>query len=36
MGSNMQRQGVPLMITESPIVGTQMEEKVARDSGLSS
>ena len=33
MGSNMQRQGVPLMITEAPIVGTQMEEKVARDSG---
>ena len=33
MGSNMQRQAVPLMITEAPIVGTQMEEKVARDSG---
>jgi len=33
MGSNMQRQGVPLMITEAPLVGTQMEEKVARDSG---
>ena len=33
MGSNMQRQAVPLMITEPPIVGTQMEEKVARDSG---
>ncbi|MGA2775067.1 MAG: DNA-directed RNA polymerase subunit beta [Candidatus Omnitrophota bacterium] len=33
MGSNMQRQGVPLMITETPLVGTQMEEKVARDSG---
>lgn len=33
MGSNMQRQGVPLMITEAPVVGTQMEEKVARDSG---
>jgi len=33
MGSNMQRQGVPLMITEPPLVGTQMEEKVARDSG---
>ena len=32
MGSNMQRQAVPLMITEPPIVGTQMEEKVARDS----
>jgi DNA-directed RNA polymerase subunit beta len=33
MGSNMQRQAVPLMITEPPIVGTQIEEKVARDSG---
>jgi len=33
MGSNMQRQGVPLMITEAPLVGTLMEEKVARDSG---
>lgn len=33
MGSNMQRQAVPLMITEAPIVGTQMESKVARDSG---
>jgi len=33
MGSNMQRQGVPLMITEPPLVGTLMEEKVARDSG---
>ncbi|MBU0504265.1 MAG: DNA-directed RNA polymerase subunit beta [Candidatus Omnitrophota bacterium] len=33
MGSNMQRQGVPLMINESPIVGTGMEEKVAYDSG---
>jgi len=33
MGSNMQRQAVPLMITEAPIVGTQMEAKVARDSG---
>ncbi|MBI4708448.1 MAG: DNA-directed RNA polymerase subunit beta [Candidatus Omnitrophica bacterium] len=33
MGSNMQRQAVPLMITESPLVGTNMEEKVARDSG---
>ena len=32
MGSNMQRQAVPLMIPEAPIVGTQMEEKVARDS----
>ncbi|MBN1913813.1 MAG: DNA-directed RNA polymerase subunit beta, partial [Candidatus Omnitrophica bacterium] len=33
MGSNMQRQAVPLMITEAPVVGTMMEEKVARDSG---
>lgn len=32
MGSNMQRQAVPLMIPEAPVVGTQMEEKVARDS----
>ncbi len=32
MGSNMQRQGVPLLISESPYVGTGMEEKVARDS----
>ncbi len=32
MGSNMQRQGVPLIVTESPIVGTGMESKVARDS----
>ena len=33
MGSNMQRQAVPLMITESPLVGTDMEGKVAQDSG---
>jgi DNA-directed RNA polymerase subunit beta len=33
MGSNMQRQAVPLMITEAPLIGTQMEAKVARDSG---
>ena len=33
MGSNMQRQAVPLMNPESPIVGTGMEGKVARDSG---
>ncbi len=32
MGSNMQRQAVPLLRTESPYVGTGMEEKVARDS----
>jgi DNA-directed RNA polymerase subunit beta len=34
MGSNMQRQAVPLMVTEVPFVGTGMEEKVARDSGV--
>ncbi|MGH2571155.1 MAG: DNA-directed RNA polymerase subunit beta, partial [bacterium] len=33
MGSNMQRQSVPLLRTESPLVGTGLEEKVARDSG---
>ena len=33
MGSNMQRQAVPLMVTEAPLVGTGMEECVARDSG---
>jgi len=32
MGSNMQRQGVPLLRTDSPLVGTGMEAKVARDS----
>jgi len=32
MGSNMQRQGVPLLVSESPYVGTGMEGKVARDS----
>lgn len=34
MGSNMQRQAVPLMISEAPLIGTNMEEKVARDSGI--
>ena len=34
MGSNMQRQGVPLLYTESPIVGTGVERKVAIDSGV--
>ncbi len=34
MGSNMQRQAVPLMITETPIVGTGIEHKAARDSGV--
>ena len=33
MGSNMQRQAVPLMRAEAPLVGTGMEEIVARDSG---
>lgn len=32
MGANMQRQGVPLLVSESPYVGTGMEGKVARDS----
>ncbi len=34
MGSNMQRQAVPLLVTEAPIVGTGMEHKAARDSGV--
>ncbi len=34
MGSNMQRQAVPLITTEPPLVGTGMEEKVAKDSGV--
>jgi len=34
MGSNMQRQAVPLLTTESPIVGTGMEYKTALDSGV--
>ncbi len=34
MGSNMQRQAVPLLQTEAPLVGTGMEETVARDSGV--
>ena len=33
MGSNMQRQAVPLVITEAPFVGTGMESNVAKDSG---
>jgi DNA-directed RNA polymerase subunit beta len=33
MGSNMQRQAVPLLRPEAPLVGTGMEEVVARDSG---
>ena len=34
MGSNMQRQSVPLLITERPVVGTGMERRVAKDSGM--
>jgi len=34
MGSNMQRQGVPLVNPQAPLVGTGMEKYVARDSGL--
>ena len=34
MGSNMQRQAVPLMLTEAPVVGTGMEPKAAVDSGV--
>ena len=34
MGSNMQRQAVPLLITEAPVVGTGMEYKAAYDSGV--
>lgn len=33
MGANMQRQGVPLMITEAPVVSTAMEAKLAKDTG---
>src|SRR5216117_791169 len=33
MGSNMQRQAVPLIVTEAPIVGTGMESPAAKDSG---
>jgi len=34
MGSNMQRQAVPLLVSKSPFVGTGMEAVVARDSGV--
>ena len=34
MGSNMQRQAVPLLVTEAPFVGTGMEYKAAKDSGV--
>jgi len=33
MGSNMQRQAVPLLVTEAPLVGTGLEDKIAEDSG---
>jgi DNA-directed RNA polymerase subunit beta len=33
MGSNMQRQAVPLLFTQAPFVGTGMENKIAIDSG---
>ena len=32
MGSNMQRQAVPLLVTEAPLVSTGLEDRVARDS----
>jgi len=34
MGSNMQRQAVPLLVTEAPVIGTGMELKAAVDSGV--
>lgn len=34
MGANMQRQAVPLLCTQAPIIGTGMEYKVASDSGV--
>ena len=34
MGSNMQRQAVPLLMPESPIVGTGIEYRAAKDSGI--
>ena len=34
MGSNMQRQAVPLMVTDAPLIGTGMEKSVAQDSGV--
>jgi DNA-directed RNA polymerase subunit beta len=36
MGSNMQRQAVPLVVTETPLIGTGIEHKVAVDSGVCS
>ncbi|WP_457592072.1 DNA-directed RNA polymerase subunit beta [Hydrogenimonas sp.] len=35
MGSNMQRQGVPLLISEAPVVGTGVEKLIARDAWVS-
>jgi DNA-directed RNA polymerase subunit beta len=34
MGSNMQRQAVPTLVAEKPLVGTGFERSVARDSGV--
>ena len=34
MGANMQRQAVPLLVTEAPVVGTGIEAKAAIDSGV--
>ncbi|MCG3084732.1 hypothetical protein, partial [Anoxybacillus sp. LAT27] len=34
MGSNMQRQAVPLLVPQAPFVGTGMEHKAAQDSGV--
>jgi DNA-directed RNA polymerase subunit beta len=34
MGSNMQRQAVPLLVTDAPLVGTGMEHQAAKDSGV--
>jgi DNA-directed RNA polymerase subunit beta len=34
MGANMQRQAVPLLVSRAPLVGTGMEERLARDSGV--
>jgi DNA-directed RNA polymerase subunit beta len=34
MGANMQRQAVPLVVSHAPLVGTGMEERLARDSGV--
>ncbi|MCL6581497.1 MAG: DNA-directed RNA polymerase subunit beta [Firmicutes bacterium] len=34
MGANMQRQAVPLLVSEAPLVGTGIEDRVARDSGV--